>query len=92
MPAWLIPGLTATLALVFAVALADQWRARRHTYQSVWAVGMAFFGTAAGCEAVAAAAGWSATPAPPGHLTRPLWPAGCLQNRCRCPQRATRSR
>ena len=43
----LIPSLTAILALVFAVALLNQWRERRQTFQLVWAVGMAFYGIAA---------------------------------------------
>jgi hypothetical protein len=55
----LLPGLTALLALVFALALLDQWRRRRRAYQLVWAVGMTFFAVGAGMEAVAAAAGWS---------------------------------
>ena len=50
MPSWLIPGLTAVLALVFAVALLDQWRERRHAYQLVWAIGMTFFGIGAGAR------------------------------------------
>ena len=29
---WL-PGLTSVLALVFSVALFDQWRVRRHSFQ-----------------------------------------------------------
>src|SRR5918998_1225984 len=54
----LIPGVTALLALAFAIALVDQWRERRRTYQLVWGIGMLFFGVASGCEAVAAAIGW----------------------------------
>lgn len=78
MPAWLIPGLTAALALIFAVALIDQWRERRHTFQIVWALGMAFFGIAAGCEAVAAAAGWNETLYRTWYLTGAVWTAGWL--------------
>jgi len=55
--AW-IPATTSVLALVFAVALLDQWRERRQTFQLVWAVGMLFYGVASGCEAIGAAAGW----------------------------------
>jgi hypothetical protein len=33
---WL-PTITALLALVFAVALLDQWRERRQPFQIVWA-------------------------------------------------------
>jgi hypothetical protein len=55
----LIPALTAILALVFAVALLDQWRERRQTFQLAWAIGMTLFGIGSACEAIAAAAGWS---------------------------------
>ena len=55
----LLPALTSLLALVMALALLDQWRERRQPFQLVWAIGMAFFGTASGCEAIAAAAGWN---------------------------------
>ena len=44
----LLPSLTAILALVMAIALLDQWRERRQPFQLVWAIGMAFFGIAAG--------------------------------------------
>src|SRR5690242_21783435 len=54
-----LPALTAILALVMSIALFDQWRERRQPFQLVWAIGMAFYGIAAGCEAIAAAAGWS---------------------------------
>ena len=51
----LIPALTSLLALVFSLALLDQWRERRRAYQLIWALGMLFFGIASGCEALAAA-------------------------------------
>jgi hypothetical protein len=35
-----IPGITALIALVFAVALLDQWRVRRQTFQLAWAIGI----------------------------------------------------
>jgi hypothetical protein len=54
-----LPALTAILALVMSIALIDQWRLRRQPFQLVWALGMAFYGIAAGCEAIAAAAGWN---------------------------------
>ncbi|HEY7589920.1 MAG TPA: hypothetical protein VH723_02940 [Candidatus Limnocylindrales bacterium] len=53
--------VTSILALLFAVALVDQWRERRRPFQLVWAVGMAFYGIAAGLEAVGESAGWSDT-------------------------------
>ena len=55
----LLPAITAILALVFAAALFDQWRERRHAYQLVWAIGMLFYGIAAGVEVVAQLSGWS---------------------------------
>ena len=56
----LLPGATSVLALLFALALADQWRDRRHGYQAVWAIGMLFYGVASGCEAVAGSGGGGA--------------------------------
>jgi hypothetical protein len=78
MPDWLIPGLTAALALAFAVALVDQWRERRHMYQAVWAIGMAFFGIGAGAEAVAAAGGWNEALYRAWYLSGAVWTAGWL--------------
>ena len=43
-----LPALTAALALVMSIALIDQWRDRRQPFQLVWAIGMAFYGIAAG--------------------------------------------
>ena len=57
----LLPAVTAILAFVFAIALLDQWRERRHVFQLAWAVGMTCFGFASGSEAVAAASGWTET-------------------------------
>jgi hypothetical protein len=73
-----IPALTAFLALAFAVALLDQWRARGHAFQLIWAIGMAFFGIAAGCEAVAAAGSWNETLYRTWYLTGAVWTAGWL--------------
>lgn len=78
MPAWLLPALTSVLALGFAVALLDQWRERRQTFQLVWAIGMAFFGVASGCEAIAAAAGWNEALYRTWYLTGAVWTAGWL--------------
>ena len=55
----LLPGVTAILAVVFALALFDQWRERRQSFQLVWAVGMVFFAIGSSAEAIAGAAGWS---------------------------------
>lgn len=74
----MIPTLTALLALGFAVALIDQWRVRRQTFQLVWAIGMAFFGIGAACEAIAAASGWNETLYRTWYLTGAVWTAGWL--------------
>src|SRR5262245_43562338 len=74
----LLPAATSILALVFALALLDQWRERRQTFQLVWALGMSFFGIAAGCEAIAAASGWSEPLYRTWYLTGAVWTAGWL--------------
>ena len=74
----MIPSLTAILAIIFAIALLDQWRERRQTFQLVWAIGMAFFGIAAACEAIAASSGWNETLYRTWYLTGAVWTAGWL--------------
>lgn len=74
----LLPGVTSLLALVFAIALLDQWRERHRAYQLVWAIGMLFFAVAAGCEAVAGAAGWNGLLYRTWYLTGAVWTAGWL--------------
>jgi hypothetical protein len=74
----LIPALTALLAVVLGVALLDQWRERRGTFQLIWAVGMLFYGVAAGCEALAAAGGWNEALYRTWYLTGAVWAAGWL--------------
>ncbi len=76
--ATLLPALTAVLALVMAMALLDQWRERRQPFQLVWALGMSFFGVASGCEAVAAAAGWTEALYRTWYLTGAVLTAGWL--------------
>ena len=73
-----LPALTATLALVMSIALIDQWRERRQPFQLVWAIGMAFYGIAAGCEAIAAAAGWNGVLYRTWYLTGAVLTAGWL--------------
>ena len=58
-PAIWLPGVTAFLAFLFALALLDQWRERRRVFQLAWAVGMVCFGLASGAEALAASIGWN---------------------------------
>jgi hypothetical protein len=74
----IIPALTTILALVFAVALFDQWRERRQPFQLTWAIGMTFYGVAAGCEALAAAGGWSEGLYRTWYLAGAVWTAGWL--------------
>src|SRR5438046_6958995 len=74
----LLPGVTSVLAFVFAAALFDQWRDRRHAFQLVWAMGVLFYGIAAGCEALAAASGWNESLYRVWYLTGAVWTAGWL--------------
>lgn len=74
----LLPGVTALLALVFSIALFDQWRERRGGFQLIWAIGMLFYGVAAGCEALAAAGGWNEGLYRTWYLTGAVWTAGWL--------------
>jgi hypothetical protein len=74
----LLPTLTAVLALAMSIALVDQWRERRQPFQIVWAIGMAFFGIAAGCEALAAASGWNEILYRTWYLTGAVLTAGWL--------------
>jgi hypothetical protein len=73
-----ITVLTASLAAVFSLALVDQWLSRRRAYQLIWALGMAFFATAAACEALATATGWSEPLYRTWYLTGAVWTAGWL--------------
>ena len=74
----LIPGATAVLALVFSVALFDQWRERRGAFQLAWALGMLFFGIGAGSEALAATSGWNELLYRTWYLTGAVWTVGWL--------------
>ncbi len=73
-----IPAATSLLALAFAVAVFDQWRVRRKGYQLIWAIGMLFYGIAAGAEALAGASGWNETLYATWYLTGAVWTAGWL--------------
>ena len=78
MPSAFLPAVTSLFALVFAIALLDQWRERRYGFQLIWAIGMLFFAIAAGCEAIAAAAGWNEALYRTWYLTGAVWTAGWL--------------
>jgi hypothetical protein len=73
-----LPAVTSVLALVFSVALFDQWRERRGGFQIIWAIGMLFYGIAAGSEALAAAGAWNETLYRTWYLTGAVWTAGWL--------------
>ena len=49
-----LPALTSLLALIFALALLDQWLERRRGFQAIWALGMVFFAIGSACEAIGA--------------------------------------
>ena len=79
MPAPWLPAATALLALVFAVALLDQWRERRRAFQLVWALGMLFYGIGAGSEALASLGGtWNEPLYRVWYMTGAVWTAGWL--------------
>ena len=74
----LLPALTSVLALIFSLALFDQWRERRHGFQLIWGLGMLFYGIAAGAEALAGLAGWNEVLYRTWYLTGAVWTAGWL--------------
>ncbi|HEX7346601.1 MAG TPA: hypothetical protein VF253_07390 [Candidatus Limnocylindrales bacterium] len=74
----LLPAVTSILALIFSAALFDQWRERRGGFQLIWALGMLFYGIAAGCEALAGAGGWNEPLYRTWYLTGAVWTAGWL--------------
>ena len=73
-----MPALTSLLALVFSLALFDQWRERRGGFQLIWGIGMLFYGIAAGVEALAASGGWNEVLYRTWYLTGAVWTAGWL--------------
>jgi hypothetical protein len=73
-----LPAVTSFLALLFSLALFDQWRERRGGFQLIWCLGMLFYGVAAGCEAIAGATGWDEGLYRTWYLTGAVWTAGWL--------------
>jgi hypothetical protein len=73
-----LTSATALLALVFSLALFDQWRERRGAFQLAWGVGMLFFGIAAATEAIAELNGWSEALYRTWYLTGAAWTVGWL--------------
>jgi hypothetical protein len=74
----LLPAITSVLALLLSLALFDQWRERRQTFQLIWAIGMLFYGAASACEAFGAAGGWNEALYRTWYLTGAVWTAGWL--------------
>lgn len=56
-----LPLGSSVLSFAFAAMVFDQWRQRRRSFQLVWAVGLLWFGVAAGCEFLGSAFGWNET-------------------------------
>jgi hypothetical protein len=54
-----LPLGSSVLSFVFAAMVFDQWWQRRHSFQLVWAIGLLWFGVAAGCEFLGSAFGWN---------------------------------
>jgi hypothetical protein len=73
-----LTSATALLALVFSLALFDQWRERRGAFQLAWGIGMLFFGIAAATEAIAEFNGWSEPLYRTWYLTGAAWTVGWL--------------
>lgn len=55
----ILPLTASVLSFVFAAMVGDQWIRRRHAYQLVWTMGLAFYGIAAGVDFLAAGGGWN---------------------------------
>ena len=77
-PMDILYALTTGLSFVFAALVADQWIRRRQPYQLVWAIGLVWYGLAAGAELLGAAFGWNETLYRVWYLTGALWVAAWL--------------
>lgn len=58
-PNIVLPFLSASLSLVFAALVFDQWLRRHQPYQLVWTLGLVWYGIGAGTEFVGGAWGWN---------------------------------
>ena len=56
---WIVPLLATLVAAAFAVLLAAQYRARRRSYQAVWAVALAMFAVASFVVFLGVLGGWT---------------------------------
>jgi len=68
----LLPLASATLCLVFAGLLLDQWLQRRRSFHLVWAAGLIFYAVGSGSEFIGGAFGWN------GALYRAWYLGGAL--------------
>jgi hypothetical protein len=73
-----LPFASSVLSFLFFVLLIDQWRERRRPYQAVWAIGMLWYGLAAGTEWLGGAVGWSEPLYKLWYLIGAIWVAGWL--------------
>jgi hypothetical protein len=54
-----LPLASSLVSFAFAGLVLDQWREKRRPFQLVWALGLIWYGIAAGTEFVGSAFGWS---------------------------------
>jgi hypothetical protein len=73
-----LPLASSLMAFVFALFLLDQWIERRRPYQLVWAVGMVWYGVAAGTELLGSSLGWSEPLYRAWYLVGAVWVAAWL--------------
>lgn len=73
-----LPLASSLLSFIFAILVFDQWLRRRRPYQLIWALGMLWYGLAAGAEVLGSASGWSEPLYKTWYLTGAIWVAGWL--------------
>ena len=73
-----LPLCSSMLSFVFFAMLLDQWRAKRRSYQAVWAIGMLWYAISAGTEFLGGAFGWSEPLYRTWYLVGAIWVAGWL--------------
>lgn len=74
----IIPAVTSILAVIFCLALLDQWRERRRSHQLAWAIGILSFAVGSACEAIALGSGWTEALYKTWYLAGALFTAGWL--------------
>jgi hypothetical protein len=73
-----LPLASSTVSFIFAAMVLLQWRAKRRSFQLVWAVGLTWYGISSGAEFVGAAAGWNQVLYRLWYLTGALYVAAFL--------------